>query len=801
MPRYWWMSILPLIVLCGIAHADFEGKAIRAWNMNERAAALDDWSGWSSPNTEASFEWTPEAGRDGSGALHTRSQGPKTSLWRTGVRIVPGAAYEFSAWVRQRDAKGRSFLSVRHKNAEGQWETNGNFSSVKQGDVLRGDADWQRLRVRFRAPTSADQVRLHLCNRFGEGDRIWFDDVQLKEIVQPRVLNDGPRIITALNEAADQLSDDAAAGELVKQIDDYVARLKSGMQTLKDAPGRLMVRRNAWRLLAEGVRLRRRVKRQAQLARFRDAHAQAPLATTWVSAMSRVFIDDRPLPADRSASGRLRVFPGEQEAAQLVLVPLTSQKDVRVRITRHDASESGGLRPEHVKQRVVGYVKIEQPGFNHRAPVAFPYAGWWPDPLLNKSTVSLERDHFQPIWLQVDAPRDVEPGDYQFDVSVVDASDAKGEGRTLATTTLDVTVWPHAMPEQWHLGKVFSFSPRLASTADWSGKNKQYAQYGDRWPDVRDAFFSMLIDYRIGIGTSLYDELHTFPMEWLKKADAAGQSLFLTAAGRARYDDAGNITMSVSDRSKIERVFGPIAETLESHGLLHKTYYYGFDEHWPWFFDLAHDVFARAKERGYRTMSTLHDESYGTETVLSDVLDVYVDTQWQYDPAVAAKARSEGRDVWVYTTSDFNIETDAIYQRLRMWKIARLKSSGYLIWCMNRWVGNDELVDDAVRNSWNPRLDGGKPSSSAMMIYPGVNGPISCIRLENARDGIEEYDLLAQTAERMRESGEPRRDAMVRLLEALGVSGEFSSMTASDVHAYRAKLAERRAALFDDETP
>ena len=74
----------------------------------------------------------------------------------------------------------------------------------------------------------------------------------------------------------------------------------------------------------------------------------------------------------------------------------------------------------------------------------------------------------------------------------------------------------------------------------------------------------------------------------------------------------------------------------------------------------------------------------------------------------------------------------------------KVNADGFLLWCLNRWAGNDKSVGNKIKTSWNPFLDGCFPSSSALLVYPGENGPLSSLRLENFRDGIEDYDILIE---------------------------------------------------------
>ena len=797
------IATIGLIIACavGAARAEtFEGDVIHHWPLDDQAAVDRHWSDYTSPNTTGSFDWQPDAGRDGSGALHIKSDGPKTALWQVNVPIVPGARYEFSAWVKM-DGEGFSYLAGRHKDAAGKWCSTGSFNSRSWRDeFVERKAGWTKLRVRFKAPSNGERVFLFLSNRMADGDDIWFDDVAIKEAVGPQVERDGPGFAADIAAAWAQLKamGRSVSDELEDDVLGYPRRIREHASTLRRDRS-IEARRAAWDALAKGARLRRRLARRAQFAELDRRSNNQAVGTRWVSSMQRVFIDDIPLPDNHTGRGALAMFPGEQEAAQLVLVPFEEHENLSVRVkVRTEQGHGKALRAEHIHWHPVGYVKIDKPGFNYRKTEVFPYRGWWPDPLLNTDTFALETGHYQPIWVQVDAPRDAAPGMYRFDVQVVQRTDtAGGHGKVIASSPLRVTLHEApVMPEQWQLGTMFSFSTRIAREGDFTGSDETYTPYGERWPEVRGAYFDMLIDYRIGLG-SFYESIGTYPIEWLKRADERGQNVFFTTEAKGRYNNEGQVVISKHAQAGLRELFGPTADMLEKHGLLQETYYYGFDEQWPWFFDLAADIFKRAKRRGFRTMSTIHDQSYGNDSVLGPVLDVFVDAQKDYMPDRAAKARAEGRDVWVYTTADFNIETDPIYQRLRMWDVMRMKAGGYLIWCMNRWVGNDAFIDGAIRNDWNALLDGGKPHSSAMMIYPGEDGPVSSIRLENARDGIEDYDLLAQAAKPIRRDGETSREAQVRLLERVGVTGEFQSMRPADVRAFRQRLVDRQGEAAD----
>jgi hypothetical protein len=227
---------------------------------------------------------------------------------------------------------------------------------------------------------------------------------------------------------------------------------------------------------------------------------------------------------------------------------------------------------------------------------------------------------------------------------------------------------------------------------------------------------------------------------------------------------------------------------LKAKGWLDRAYLYGFDEVGPEFFPAAKHTFERfKKDYPVQTISTLYDYSFGLDTGLTGALDNFMPHMEKYNVAQADLAREKGTKVWWYETL-WNIEQPLIRSRLIPWMTFKVKADGFLIWCMNRWRGegapklkrdqwktNREPVKNVILNDWDPWLDGVCPNSSANYIYPGEDGPLSCIRLECYRDGIEDYDLLMAAVERRRElaQGNGDKDAIALLDAALGIDDRF----------------------------
>lgn len=108
------------------------------------------------------------------------------------------------------------------------------------------------------------------------------------------------------------------------------------------------------------------------------------------------------------------------------------------------------------------------------------------------------------------------------------------------------------------------------------------------------------------------------------------------------------------------------------------------------------------------------------------------------------------------------------------WGAARYKTAGYLHWGLNQYI------EDPFRQSvvHHPAPGAGSnnflPAGDTHIFYPGSNGPLSSVRFEAHRVGIEDYELL---------SGMKDTDALIAKI--------FRSYTdyEKDVKAYRAARA------------
>lgn len=102
--------------------------------------------------------------------------------WIASCPLKEDTFYRFSAWIKVNKAKnsrGAVYLRVRGFAKGADWEEAG----VGKGDGTGGK--WEFVKWDFKTPPGLGaSSNLWLQSFFGDGDQVWFDDVELKELAK-----------------------------------------------------------------------------------------------------------------------------------------------------------------------------------------------------------------------------------------------------------------------------------------------------------------------------------------------------------------------------------------------------------------------------------------------------------------------------------------------------------------------------------------------------------------------------------------------------------------------------------------
>ena len=132
------------------------------------------------------------------------------------------------------------------------------------------------------------------------------------------------------------------------------------------------------------------------------------------------------------------------------------------------------------------------------------------------------------------------------------------------------------------------------------------------------------------------------------------------------------------------------------------------------------------------------------------------------------------KELWFYTCiapSPLNrfISEPLTHPRLLHWANFHTKTTGYLHWGYNWWIGRK----DPIKGNWKLR------PGDEWIVYPKPGGVLDSIRFEAMLEGLQDHELLvvlaardAKAAERISKApgrnskGSPRRDSVETLRAA-----------------------------------
>ena len=428
---------------------------------------------------------------------------------------------------------------------------------------------------------------------------------------------------------------------------------------------------------------------------------------------------------------RLAMARGETEAFQLVFRTQDRPANIRVEAGPIEHVDGGGgFAGDAVAFSRVLYVDAQEP-----EEYSVSFSGWWPDPLVPGNDLVVAPDQNAPLWIALKSSVDQRPGLYRGEIQV--HVDGQTEPDAVA---LEVLVYPVTVSQVTTTQTAFSFYESSLSQV-----------YGDqRAQQLLPLYRQFIGDHRLNV-TNIYTGSPPEPEVLVALRERRQLNRFVALYVETREYD----TEALAD---LAQVLDPYMAEYKRLGLATQAIIYGFDEaHSHQFADLK-TAFTFLKQRypEVKTATTAVDPSLGMDTGLDEVVDIWIPLTAYYDPETAAAARAGGAQVWWYTCiapihphANWFIEYPALEARLLWWMSHRQRVDGFLYWTLNRWPGNERPLQVPQQGNkvegWNS-ASFGTANGDGCLLYPASDGPLSSIRLENIRDGIEDLELLRALA-------------------------------------------------------
>ncbi len=436
---------------------------------------------------------------------------------------------------------------------------------------------------------------------------------------------------------------------------------------------------------------------------------------------------------------RVEMARNESEGAQLIVAQVN--RDLRgLTVETSDLRSAGGvIAGTNVSVRQVGYVNTTSP-----SKYSVSYVGQWPDPLLELPRVDVPAGRVQPLWVSIHAPPETPPGEYRGTLIV------KAENAPSVTVDLRATIWDFTLPTPGRFramvvdgGRSRPFLDRLLA----SRLSPAYVMVGWSWdkPQEPVRFENGQWDF------SAADQMGEYCF-------ARGMNIFTLA----RFPKLGKFGFPESYPADYGKRFSNFLAAYAGHlrdrGWLKLGHVYNIDEaparQWP----ACRTNFELVKSAapGVPVMQCLNEpKGVAALAGFADIWDVYIG---QYHRSGVAERRRAGDHViWAvccYPSSHPNLFIDypAMDARIIGWLSWKMGVGGFEYWSASSWGRNLKQLGPhpfltRVETGWQANTFGDY-NGDGYLVYPGANGAVlSSIRLENLRDGIEDYEMLALLAD------------------------------------------------------
>ena len=545
----------------------------------------------------------------------------------------------------------------------------------------------------------------------------------------------------------------------------------------------------------------------------------------------------RAVPQDTSPNATLSAARDDWEAIQIVVCPNKELKQLTAIAGALSGPDGATIPDENIRVLRVYYHYVHTPQASCQGPPKTPVSpDWWPDALPPcDKPLDLAAGKNQPLWVLVHVPRDAKAGDYTGMVALA------AEGWS-ADVPLHLHVWDFALPERNHLETAFGLSAgnisRYHQLKSETDKRRVFDKYLQNFADHRISpyvpapldpigvkFFPEADPPRAELDFSAFDAEMGRVLEKYRFTNFKLPLQGMSGGGWAGRGPDPEIRGFGESTRQYQAMFSSYVKQLEAHlrekGWLKMAYTYWYDEPQPDVFGFVRAGMDRLKKHAPDLQTMLTKEPHDT---LVGPIDIWCTLTPQFKHEVARQRREQGERFWWYVCCGprapfctLFIDQPATDLRVWLWQTWQRDIVGILIWQSTYWTSRGDLdqnpYDDPMayvggsrpeeKKYWGngdgrflyPPLSAAKPGISG--DAPVVEPPVTSIRWEMLREGIEDYEylwLLRDLINKKRDSLAPED---VKAYEALlevpeEITRDMTTYTTDPrpIHARRVDIAE-----------
>lgn len=571
----------------------------------------------------------------------------------------------------------------------------------------------------------------------------------------------------------------------------------------------------------------------------RIAGAPSGMGVWWCDAAHKV-PKQRALPQSEGPAARLAAARHDYEAAQVIVRPENALKGLTAKAGPLVGANGATIAAENIEILRVYYHFVQHP--TDRTGVR----DWWPDALPPLADpIDVPAGENQPLWVLVYVPRDARPGDYKGEITL------EAEGFS-TKVPLALHVWDFVLPERNHMETAFGLSPgmifryhNLNTDEDrrkvldlyWECFSKHRISPYDPVPmdPIRVSFVADANPPRAEVDFSAFDAAMARAVE---KYRFTGYRLPIRGMGGGTFHERVEPSIGEYGAStpQYQAMFASYLKQLEEYfrqrGWLDMPYIYWFDEPEPKDYDFVRQGFERLKRHapGLRTMLTEEPVE-----ALAGPVDIWCPVTPNYDHAAAEKRRAAGDRFWWYVCTGpkapyctLFIDHPATELRVWHWQTWQRSIVGTLVWESNYWTSSAAFPDTpqnpyedpmgyvsgystprGVKRFWGngdgrfiyPPLSAAVPGAAG---GPVIEPPVSSIRWEMLREGVEDYEYLYRLRELIAErrgalpaAEAARYESLLKVPETITADMTTFTTDPAPIYGRRAEIARAIEALTE----
>lgn len=463
----------------------------------------------------------------------------------------------------------------------------------------------------------------------------------------------------------------------------------------------------------------------------------------WTSGSLVKIMRDTPVPTDTVKAARIYAAGNEYEPFQLVLTPAKPLSNIRIVPHTLSGPKKARIEAWNMSVKNVEYVNCTEATSKDVKP------GLYPDPLPDHTPFAAAQGQNSPVWVTVYVSPKTPAGEYKGTIDVI----AEGMGKVVVPVS--VRVWSFTLPSVSRLRTAYGngmWAPWLYQGATTTEQRRKLVELYNL-----DFFKHRVSPYApyVGFGPGVSAENGTVKCDFTD-FDVAIQKFFpyvnsfvLPRFGKS--DDVGFGKDAEGERMKIDYM-RQVAEHLADKGVLSKGFDYITDEPEPKDYDSIVEAAKNVRMADQRIKILLTKK---VEDKLIGSVDIWVPIVAEYDEQRCKERQAKGEQVWWYlctwpkhpTANGYFIDYPAIDMRMFHWLTWRYGLDGILYWetCFwqdNPWEKPMSQPEDRSHNWGNGDGHLFYPPTRTKSTEFIAKGPVSSIRWEGVRDGIEDWDYF-----------------------------------------------------------